>query len=415
MIDAALPPPPGPTPPEPVVPATPPLLRRLAGERAEERVYRVLAFALLPGGVLFGLLAAPPALAQADLFPAWWGVGAFVVGIAPSIVLGLLAFAAPLPVLRTIAQVGVAGTLLVLASLPFVVIPGRSLYSPIWFTDLCGLGIVSSALAVAPWGTVAVAAGSAVLTWVGRIALGGWGDSLVGAQNGLYLLLFTITFIALGVSSLGAARSADLAEAAAEEATAGAAADAARERERARINELVHDRVLATLLTAARQIPGSGGLEQRDARRALEGLHALLRDDVEPEDLSGERFVWKVQAITTDLLPEALFNYELDDAAVVPGAAVDALLDAAEEAIRNSLRHAGPANRTVHVEVAAGSADVDVLDDGIGFERAAVPSARLGLSDSIEGRMRALPGGAALVVSQPGVGTRVSLQWRATA
>jgi signal transduction histidine kinase len=394
-------------------PAVWPLLRRLAGEHAEERVYRVLAFAFVPGGVLFGLLGAPPLLAQADLWPAWWSAAAFVIGIAPSLVLGLLAFRAPLGVLRAIARVNVAGTLLVLASIPFVVMPDRSLHSPIWFVDICGLGLVAAALAVRPWWTVVVAVAGGALSFVARMSLGDAEGPIVSVQGGLYVLLFTLTFIALGVSSLSAAREADLAEAEAEAATAGAAADAARERERARINELVHDRVLATLLTAARQIPGSGGLEQRDARRALEGLQALLRDDVEPEDLAGERFVWKVQAVTTDLLPEALFNYEVAGDGVVPGVAAEALLDSAEEAIRNSLRHAGPANRTVHVEVGDRCVDVDVLDDGVGFERAAVPPGRLGLSESIEGRMRMLPGGSAAVISQPGVGTRVSLRWRA--
>ncbi|WP_375388522.1 sensor histidine kinase [uncultured Amnibacterium sp.] len=402
-----------PVPADSAPPATWPLLRRLAGEHAEERVYRVLAFALLPGGVLFGLLGAPSAVAQADLWPLWWSVAAFAIGIVPSLALGVAAFTAPLETLRLIARISVAGTLLVLASIPFVVIPGRELPGPIWFADVCGLGIITAALAVSPFGSVLVAVAGAVLAFVARIALGGTAASLVGAQSGLYLLLLTITFIALGVSSLHAARAADAAEAAAEEATVGAAADAARERERARINELVHDRVLATLLSAARQIPGSGGLEQRDARRALDGLHALLRDDVQPEDLAGERFVWKVQARTTDLLPEALFNYELGDLGIVPGDAADSLLDAAEEAMRNSLRHAGPANRTVHVDVAAGRATIDVLDDGVGFERAAVPPGRLGLSESIEGRMRMLAGGSALIISQPGVGTRVSLRWRA--
>jgi signal transduction histidine kinase len=58
-------------------------------------------------------------------------------------------------------------------------------------------------------------------------------------------------------------------------------------------------------------------------------------------------------------------------------------------------------------------ATIDVLDDGVGFDRAAVPAGRLGLSDSIEARMRALPGGTAVVVSQQGVGTRVTIGWAA--
>jgi signal transduction histidine kinase len=316
-------------------------------------------------------------------------------------------------VIRWLARINVAGTLLALASIPLVVMPVHGLTMPIWFAEICGLGLVAGALAMQPWFAIGVAVAGAALTFVDRIAFAGAGQLVDGLQSALYILLFTITFVALGVSSLAAARAADVAEVGAEEATALAAADAARERERTRINELVHDRVLATLLTAAREIPGSGGLERRDAERALEGLQALLRDDLVPEDLSPEDFVWKVQAITTEVLPEALFNYELEEGDDLPGDAIDALVDAAEEAMRNSRRHAGTANRTVHVRVGPGTATIDVLDDGVGFDRAAVPTGRLGLSDSIEGRMRALPGGSAVVVSQRGVGTRVTLDWTA--
>lgn len=374
-------------------------------------MFRVLCFAFLPGSVVFGALGAVNALDQAAAWPAWWTVAAFVVGVLPSVVLGAAAFVLRIPALCLIARINVGCTLLALASIPFVAIPGASLQGPIWFANICGLGIIAAGLAARPAGAVWLAVAGGALNVIARTSVGGPLALVTAAQTGLYVLLFTITFIALGVSSLAAAAAADEAEAAAAEATANAAADAARERERARINALVHDRVLATLLTAARQIPGSEALERRDATRALEGLHALLRD--EPvSDLAGERFVWEVQAITTELLPEAVFNYELDGDADVPGMAVDALLEAAGEAMRNSLRHAGRANHTVHVRVADDGAGIDVLDDGVGFEREAVPPGRLGIAESIEGRMWKLPGGCAQVISQPGVGTRVTMRWR---
>jgi signal transduction histidine kinase len=401
-------------PAEPPAPTTSSFVRRIAGERAEERVYRALSFAFLPGGVLFGLLGMPGAIEQRALWPLWWTIAALVIGIVPALAMGVGAFLVRVEVLRVLARVNVVGTLAVLASIPFVVMPVHSLTVPIWFADVSGLGLISVALAVGPWRGVLGLLAGAVLTVVDRVALDGLRGLGTGLQTGLYVLLISLTFVALGVSSLAAARAADVAEAAAEEATAAAAADAARERERSRINELVHDRVLATLLTAARDIPDAGGLERQDAQRALEGLQALLRDDLEPVDLSGEDFLWKVQATTTALLPEALFNYELeDDVEDLPGPVADALVDAAEEAMRNSRRHAGEANRTVHVRIGRRSADIDVLDDGRGFDRLTVPAGRLGLNDSIEARMRALPGGSAVVVSQPGVGTRVSVRWSA--
>jgi signal transduction histidine kinase len=55
---------------------------------------------------------------------------------------------------------------------------------------------------------------------------------------------------------------------------------------------------------------------------------------------------------------------------------------------------------------------VEVLDDGIGFDPAAVPETRLGIAVSMVARMRAIPGGNAMVVSAPGVGTRVAISWR---
>lgn len=390
------------------------LVLRLAGDHVEERVYRALAFAFLPGGVLFGLLAAPSIAAQLDSWPRWWTICAAVVGIVPSIALGLTAFALPVARLRLLARINVIGTLVVLASVPFAEIPSAPPAGPIWFSQICGLGIISSTLATVPSLAALTAVAGGVLNLVDRVALGGPDAWLLGSQNALYILLFSITFIALGVSSIIAGAAADAAEADAETATATAAADAARERERARINALVHDRVLATLLAAAHRIPGSGPLGRADAERALTGLRGLLTDDALAADLPGERFVWTVQAATTESIPEAVFNYELLAHLVVPGAVVDALLEVTEEAIRNSRLHAGAANRTVHVRIDDGGVTVDVLDDGVGFVRSAVPAARLGIAESIEGRMRSVSGGSAQVISQPGVGTRVSVRWRAS-
>ena len=123
---------------------------------------------------------------------------------------------------------------------------------------------------------------------------------------------------------------------------------------------------------------------------------------------------WDLVSLVLVLVPQwVLIRRRTLDLPLRPSIVLAAIVDAAEEAMRNSLRHAGAANRTVHVRVAQGVVGIDVLDDGVGFDRAAVPPGRLGLSDSIEGRMRALEGGSAVIVSRPGVGTRVSLRWSA--
>lgn len=389
------------------------LLRRVAGDRAHDRVFRALAFGFLPAGVLFGLLAGPGAAGQADRWPVWWSEAAFLLGVAPSVVLGACAFLLPIPVLKTIARIGVAGVLVVLASIPFAALPSPAWNEQAWFLQVCGLGLIATALAMRPGTAVLTQLLAALLIVVDRQSTDHSDALLEGLQDGLYVLLFSSTFVALGVGARIAGRAADREEAQAVASAGVAAADTAREGERARVNALVHDRVLATLLSAARHVPGSASLERTDARRALEGLHALLRDEIPNEDLAGQDFAWQVQAVTTDLAPEAGFGYDVLEPRLLPGEAVQAMLRATEEALRNSLRHAGDANRTVHVRVDGGGVQVDVLDDGVGFDRSTVPEARLGIAHSIEQRMRSVPGGGADVITRPGVGTRVVLRWLA--
>jgi signal transduction histidine kinase len=279
--------------------------------------------------------------------------------------------------------------------------------------QIVGLGTIASVLAVTPPTAVLAVLASGALTVFDRVATDATDGVSDGIQNGLYVVLFSITFVALGASSVAAARAADAAEADALRAATDAAADAARERERARINALVHDRVLATLLTAARRIPGSASHEREDARRALEGLQALLQDDEPAVDaLTGEELAWQIQAVTTDLMPEATFGYDVHAELRIDPVAAEALSDAVEEAVRNSLKHSEAQNRAVHVGVDTDGVRIDVLDDGVGFDRSRVPATRLGIAESIEGRMNGIAGGSAVVVSTEGVGTRVQLRWR---
>lgn len=398
-------------PPRTGAPRPSPLLRRIAGDRAAERTTRVLAFGFLPAAVIFGVLAAPTYAAQQRFWPVWWDGPAFCALVVPALLFGSLAFTVSLRVLRRLAGAAVTASLLVLASAPLVVRPADALAGPPWIDQIAALGLIAASISLPAAGAMAVAVAGSVLTFLTRLTTDGGDGQLDAAQNAAYVLLFLITFIALGVSSLAAARAADRAEDAATDAATDAAVDAARDREEARINALVHDRVLATLLTAARRLPGSGDAERLDAERALAGLRALLADDGPPDAVDGRTLVWRVQGATTGLVPDAVFGYEVVADREVPGEVLEAILTAAEEALRNTLRHAVAANCTVHVLVDAGGVEVQVIDDGIGFDPDGVPPTRLGISRSIEGRLRALPGGGAQVISAPGVGTRVVLTW----
>jgi signal transduction histidine kinase len=90
-----------------------------------------------------------------------------------------------------------------------------------------------------------------------------------------------------------------------------------------------------------------------------------------------------------------------------------ALAGATAEAVGNVRRHAGPQARAwVLLEDEAGGLRVTVRDDGAGFAAGRLAEAaaqgRLGVAQSIVGRLGAV-GGSAQLTSAPGQGTEVEL------
>lgn len=78
------------------------------------------------------------------------------------------------------------------------------------------------------------------------------------------------------------------------------------------------------------------------------------------------------------------------------------------------VRHAGPGTtRSLTAHADGEQITAIVHDDGGGFAPALIASGSLGISGSIVGRMRGLPGGAVTVSSRPGGPTTVRLGWRA--
>ena len=76
----------------------------------------------------------------------------------------------------------------------------------------------------------------------------------------------------------------------------------------------------------------------------------------------------------------------------VPAAVADALASAALQAAVNSVQHAGPtASRWVTVDHTAGVVRIEVGDDGVGFDQAAIPAERLGVRRSILERVSHRP------------------------
>jgi signal transduction histidine kinase len=381
---------------------------RAGAGAAVDRVTRTMSLGLGVATLVFAVLAIDRILGHATIAHPLWTVGAVsTVVVAPVIAAAVSRFA-PLAVLRALAGTTAVGYLLALA-LIIPALPGGILPDGVGSTWLFSFSVVgASAAAVASrpaltWPYVVVIV---VLHGIVRTESHVTRYVDLGVQEAVHTLLFDSVFVALAFATVRAGRLLDAAADEAVRESRSAAAAEARGRERARVDALIHDSVLVALLASARGRP-------RAAESARHALDRLTEADGDRGDapVSGREWMWRLQALATDISPSARFLHETDESATVPADVADAAIESAAEALRNSERHAGDAARAVYARVGAGGLEVSVLDDGRGFRPREVGPARLGIAIGIRGRMRSLPGGDAVIASEPGKGTRVRISW----
>ncbi|GAA2749735.1 ATP-binding protein [Amnibacterium kyonggiense] len=376
----------------------------------ETRVLRTIGMLFGVGAAVFGLLTLPVILGQLHVTPVAWTVAALLASLGLPLALGIASAFAPVRAIRVLAVLVAVGNLLALATEPFVAGRTADAGASPWVLQLTALGTTGAALGLPVAAVVADVLLTGALVVIDRAATSAQPLGLIPIQDGAYAALFAAIFAALAVGAVRAGRSVDTATADAMTAVLAARDERIRSDERARVNGLVHDHVLTTLLVAARS-PEPIATVATDAAEALRRLGRLAAPHSSDDPLDAGELLDRVRAQLTAIAPDAAFGFEGERRAPIPPPAAEALLGAAGEALRNSRRHAGPgADIEVHVVLREDRVDVFVVDDGAGFVRAAVPENRLGILTSIESRMRQV-GGSAVVRSQPGRGTAVQLCW----
>ncbi|MFC0682820.1 sensor histidine kinase [Lysobacter korlensis] len=178
-----------------------------------------------------------------------------------------------------------------------------------------------------------------------------------------------------------------------------------REEQRAEIAAHLHDSVLQTLALIQNRADAQSEIA-RLARAQERELRDWLFAGTDPfaGDLATE-----LRRLAGALELEHPVRIDLvvaGAAGELPAEATAALLGAAREAMLNAARHAG-GDVSVYLESTPTGVDVFVRDRGAGFDQAAVPAGRLGIRESIHGRM-ARAGGVATVTSGD-TGTEVHL------
>ncbi|QTX05305.1 sensor histidine kinase [Agromyces archimandritae] len=382
------------------------------------QVETVVARAVGIFGLVFAAQTVPVALEQSEALAV--GAGTTLMALLYG---GVVALA-----VASIGKVAVTGTAAAfavlyaaaLAAWPLLVDDPAALGGPPWLYYLAN--VATSAAAIAFPLAASVAYTVLVPAWYGVLratAPGGQADTLLATLDALYAMILGFVVLIIITMLRQASRAVDGAQDAALRRYDVAARQHANEIERVRIDALVHDSVLTTLLSAAAaETPEEQRLAARMARDAVRRL--------DEAGASGPRTVESVgltvlvrrirAALTTFAAP---FTVRVVNAAGVELTveAIEAVYSATVQAMVNSLQHADEAGRTTRRElrvrgVGTGGVVVEVADNGRGFALQDVPNERLGLRVSIEERM-AGAGGTAVVTSWPGEGTTVTIAWPA--
>ncbi len=368
-------------------------------------------------GLVFGAQTVPMALEQADaLVP---GAGIALMAVLYGAIVALAVATVTKIAVRTACFAFAALYALALVAWPFLVENPAALDGGApWLYYLCTVATTAAVVAMPPiWAAVYTVVVPAIYGAVRLLPAGGDAGPLLSVLDALYSVVLGGVVLVIVTMLRQAAKAVDSAQEAALDRYDVAARLHANEIERVKVDALVHDSVLTTLLTAA--VATSPDQQELAARMARDAVRRL-----DEAGATGPRALDRVAlpvlvrrlraALTTFNTP---FTVRTVNAGGVelPVEAVEALYAAAVQAMVNSLQHADEPPLSTRRElrirgVRAGGCVIEVADNGCGFDLARVPEGRLGLRISIAERM-ANAGGAARIESRIGHGTTVTLAW----
>lgn len=245
------------------------------------------------------------------------------------------------------------------------------------------------------------------------LGFGGSGDLIQTIQETLHLFIFPAIVIAMVLALRWEAAKTDSANQRAITSAVESARVAALEIERSRLDALVHDSVLTTLLVASRATtPQQQELAAKSASEAIQKLQQAKDGLLDTQGLTmGSFFEALLHKVKEH---SAIFEVDIDSVGEVylSPEVSSALSEATLQAVDNSVKHAGSITKAVvRLRGIESGIKIVISDDGKGFRPARVPKDRIGISESISARVRNV-GGIVRINSSPGAGTQVVLEWR---
>ncbi|MEV0251932.1 ATP-binding protein [Nocardia sp. NPDC050712] len=384
-----------------------PFILSLEGDR--DRLVRLFALFISFGYIVFFFLLYPRIESESSVLADWWMPWGLVTLYLPPLIMGVAAFVAELSILEWIAGLVAIGYFFAAFTWPLAW-NGEALQTWPMVSGIPGLAAMAAALVWRPsWValyTVAVVAEVQVL---------GQTRSQDVIEPLWMSLLFALSFcLVYAAAALRAVHTGYLLDAAREEAARlSAEAEVVLEynAEREHFADIVHDNVMHCL-----QIGASGRSSRADVAEAIRALELIGTEaGSEPSLLGAEaigRLRRKLQAVDARMpliVDSALGPADGEfDAAVVHVAAL-----VLGEAVRNSIRHAGPdADRTATVRIEPHRLSVRVDDNGCGFDPS-TDSRRWGLY-RLRQQVERIANAELRIKSSKGHGTTIEMRWSAS-
>jgi len=259
--------------------------------------------------------------------------------------------------------------------------------------------VLMAAYAGGPWPALAGALVLAAGQVVGAFGEAGRTATQVAGDIGV----FVVAALAAGWG-VAALRRYDRARNQAVEALEAERAARRRAHDRAEIAAHLHDSVLQTLALIQqdpgdpRRVAGLARGQERELRQYIEQIASPFTHSLRAALRRTAGEVEDVHLVRVDIV--VVGDCEMDDR-------LEALVQAAREALVNAARYSGTDTISLFGEVGEAGVSITVRDRGSGFDPNRVGAGR-GIAESIVGRMER-HGGTAEVHSRPGEGTEIDL------
>lgn len=317
------------------------------------------------------------------------------------------------------------------SSRPWGILHGLSVLAAIWLVPLTIDQDFATSGFERPWVwwsigmalvLVATANTRRVWLWFLPLTAASWAwvsiQSPVSATNleafldGTYLFAFTLAIIGLVALVRSGFAAVDKANSDAIQSALTQAGTDAIERERQRLDALVHDQVLHTLILASRaETAADRSAAAISAKHAIDSLMNAKAEGHGDTNVTSQGLFKALESAASNLDPRVRTHSTGSSATKLNAEAAQALTEASLQALDNAIQHSSASEIKLKLEVVPGNGlKFSVSDDGIGFRLDRVSRNRIGISTSIRARVEAV-GGEVDLETSPGQGTRVVLRW----